>query len=177
MKKELFIHFSFLVSLFIFVSIAREYFTLAFLPFWLGGIIGTLLPDLDHALYVFFLKPEELTSQRVGYMLGKKDFWGSLELLAETRSERTRLIFHTATFELIFVILTFFVLTSSGSLLGRGLVLAFFLHLIVDQGVDLASTGALNNWFKNFPLELTPSRQKTFWWAGALLLLIFSFLL
>lgn len=177
MKKEIFIHFAFFVSLFIFVSIIRKYLSFSFWLFWAGGIIGTLLPDLDHILYVFFLRPQELTSQRVSYMLTKRDFWGSLNLLAETRSERTKLIFHTATFQLIFLVLAFFVLTSSGSLMGRGLVLAFFLHLTVDQAVDLASTGGLSNWFKNFPIELDAGKQKTYWWAQIVLLLIFSFFL
>ena len=177
MKKEIFIHFAFFVSLFIFVSIARGYFSFSSWQFWLGGLIGTILPDIDHLLYVFFLRPQELTYQRVGYLVGKKDIWGGLELLAETRSERTKLIFHTATFQLIFLVLTFFVLTSSGSLMGRGLVLAFFLHLTIDQAVDLAATGSLSNWFKNFPIELSLGKQKTYWWGLIILLLIFSFLL
>jgi len=177
MKKEIFIHFAFFVSLFIFVSIARGYFSFSSWQFWLGGLVGTILPDIDHLLYVFFLKPQELTSQRVSYLVGKRDIWGGLELLAETRSERTRLIFHTTTFQLIFLVLTFFVLTSSGSLMGRGLVLAFFLHLMVDQAVDLAATGSLSNWFKNFPVGLDVAKQKTYWWAQIVLLLIFSFLL
>ncbi|MBI2066088.1 hypothetical protein HYT60_01085 [Candidatus Woesebacteria bacterium] len=177
MKKEIFVHFAFFVSLFIFISIARGYLSFSSWPFWLGGLVGTSLPDIDHLLYVFFLKPQELTSQRVSYLVGKRDIWGSLELLAETRSERSKLIFHTATFQLIFIILTFFVLTSSGSLFGRGLVLAFFLHLIIDQAVDLAATGGLSNWFKNFPLELDARKQKTYWWLQVVLLLIFSFFL
>lgn len=179
MKKEIFIHFAFFVSLFIFVSIARGYLSFSSWQFFLGGLVGTILPDIDHLLYVFFLKPQELTSQRVSYMVGKKDIWGGLELLAETRSERTKLIFHTATFQLIFLVLTFFVLTSSGSLMGRGLVLAFFLHLIVDQAVDLEATGSLSNWFKNFPFwRPVDKRQTLVWWgAGLIVVLLFGFLL
>lgn len=177
MKREIFIHLAVLVSLFIFISITRGYLSLSYWPLWVGALFGTLLPDLDHILYVFFLRPQELTSQRVGYMIGKRDLWGSLELLAETRSERTKLIFHTSTFQLIFIVLTFFVLTSSGSLFGRGLVLAFFLHLLVDQVVDFTSTGNLVNWFKNFPVELDASKQKVYWWVNVVLLLIFAFLL
>ena len=179
MKKEIFIHFAFFVSLFIFVSIIRKYLSFSFWPFWAGGIIGTLLPDLDHILYVFFLRPQELTSQRVSYMLTKRDFWGSLNLLAETRSERTKLVFHTATFQLIFLVLAFFVLTSSGSLMGRGLVLAFTLHLSIDQIVDINETGGLANWFRNFPFWTPVDRRQamTWWGAGLLVVLLFGFLL
>lgn len=177
MKKELFVHFSFLVSLIIFVSIIKGWFSLSYWPFWVGGLLGTILPDVDHFLYVYFLRPQELTSQRVNYMIGKRDFWGPLNLLADTRNERTKLIFHTATFQLIFWVLTFFVITSSGSLLGRGLVLSFSLHLIIDQVVDFSSMGSLSNWFGNFPIQIEGRRQKTYWWANLILLLLFSFFL
>lgn len=176
MKKELFVHLSFLFSLLVFVSIFRGYLSFSYWSLWLGALIGTILPDLDHLLYVFFLKPQELTSQRVSYMLAKRNLWGSLNLLAETRSERTKLIFHTATFQLIFVVLAFFVLTSSGNILGRGLVLAFFLHLVLDQAVDFSETGSLDNWFKNFPLSLDVRKQKIYWWGSLVVLLILSFL-
>lgn len=177
MKKELFIHFSFLVSFFIFISLFRGWLNLSFWPLWLGGLLGTLLPDIDHLIYVYFLRPQELTSQRVNYMLGKRNVWGSLSLLAETRSERTKLIFHTATFQLIFLVLTFLVITSSGSMFGRGLVLAFSLHLLVDQAVDFMETGDLNNWFKNLPIRLEGRQQRLYWLIVLVLVLLFGFLL
>lgn len=141
--------------------------------------MGTLLPDLDHVIYSLYLRPQELNSQRISTMLRRKEIWETIKFLAETRNERTRLIFHTATFQIIFLILTFWVITSSGSPLGWGLVLAFTLHLLIDQIVDINETGGLNNWFKNFPLwQPTDRRQATGWWgAGLILLLIFGFLL
>lgn len=179
MRREIFIHFSFLVSFFVFVSLARHWLALSYWPFWAGGLIGTLLPDLDHIVYAFFLRPQELNSQRVNYMLGHRQIWETIKFLAETRSERTRLIFHSAVFELVFAVLTFLVVTSSGTHFGRGIVLGFFLHLLIDQAVDITETGGLTNWFKTFPFW-TPSeaRQAWAWWGGGLiLLLIFGFLL
>lgn len=177
MKKEIFVHLSFLVSFLILTSLLKGWFSLSYWPFWIGGIIGTALPDIDHLLYVFFLRPQELTSQRVSYMVGKRDLLGSMNLLAETRAERTKLIFHTATFQLIFLVLTFFVLTSSGSLLGRGIVMAFSLHLLVDEAVDFTDMGSLSNWFRNFPASLDLGKQRIYWWASVVLLLFFAFFL
>jgi hypothetical protein len=177
MKKEIFIHFSFLISLFVFISVLRDWMSLSYWPFWLGGIIGNFLPDLDHIIYIYFLRPQELTSQRAGYMLGKRDFFGSMNLLARTRSERTKLIFHTALFQIVFVILSFLVVTSSGSLLGRGIVLAFSLHLLIDQAVDLVEIGSLDNWFKDFSLTIEKDKAKIYWVIMLLILLVFSFLL
>lgn len=177
MKKETLTHFSFLVSLFIFISLFKGWFHLSFLTFWVGGILGTILPDIDHLIYVYFMRPEELTSRRVAHMVSKRDIWGTLNLLADTRTERTKLIFHTINFQVIFLALAFLVTTSSGSYMGRGIVVAFLLHLVVDQAIDIAETGGLVNWFEGFPLRINPEKTKTYWSISLLLLLIFSFLL
>lgn len=177
MKKELFIHFSFLISFFILISVFKGWLSFTYWPFWVGGILGNFLVDVDHLIYVYFLRPHELTSKRVDYMMGKRDISASLNLLAETREERKDLIFHTIFFQLIFVVLTFFVVTSSGSLLGRGMVLAFSLHLLVDQAVDLMEIGNLNTWLKYIPIEVDKDKHKIYWLALFLLLLILGFLL
>ncbi|OGM75532.1 hypothetical protein A2210_00340 [Candidatus Woesebacteria bacterium RIFOXYA1_FULL_40_18] len=177
MKKELFTHFAFLISFFILVSIFRGYFSLPFWPFWVGGILGTLMPDLDHFLYVYFLRPQELTSQRVNYMLGKGEVFKTLDLLAETRYERTKLIFHTIFFQVIFFILSFLVISSSGSIFGRGLVLAFLLHLSIDQIIDLKETGGFSNWMRDMPFVLDRTRTIYYVIATLLIILLFGFLL
>lgn len=177
MKKEIFIHFAFFVSLFIFISLVKGFLLLSYWPLWAGGMVGTLLPDLDHIIYVYFLKPHELTSQRASYMVGKGQITRTFQLLAETRSERTKLIFHTATFQIIFLVLAFLVLTSSGSIFGRGLVLAFSLHLLVDQIVDITDTGNLDSWFQNLPFVVGKDRQKIYWIVLLALSLLFAFFL
>lgn len=177
MKKEIFIHFSFLISIFILISLLKGWMNPAYWPFWAGGVVGTLLPEIDHFIYVYFLKPHELTSQRFSYMMGKRDLKRSLTLLAETRTERTKLIFHTAAFQIVFAILTFFVITSSGSLLGRGLVLSFYLHLLIDQLIDFTKIGNLEIWFQDFPIRLDEDKRKIYWGVVTFLFLIFAFLM
>lgn len=175
MRRELFIHFAYLIPLLIFVSLVKGWLNLSYWPFWLGGVVGTILPDVDHFIYIFFLRPYELTSQRAAAMLQKRDIIATLRLLSETRYERTKIIFHTATFQAIFVILAFLVISSSGNVFGRGLVLAFLLHLIVDELVDLREVGNLNNWIKDFPLLLT-GREKLFVSVNIAILLLFAFI-
>lgn len=177
MKKELFIHFSFLISFFILISILRGWISLFYWPFWVGGIVGNFLVDIDHLIYIYFLRPHELTSQRVNYMLGKRSLGSTLNLLAETREERKDLIFHTMFFQLIFLVLTFLVVTSTGSILGRGVVLAFSLHLLVDQAVDLMEIGNLNSWLKYLPIRLGEDKHKIYWFIVLFVLLFFGFLL
>ncbi len=177
MRREISIHLSFLISFFIFISLFRGWLDVSFWPLWLGGLIGTVLPDLDHLIYVYFLRPHELTSQRVERMVRQARLSDFLRLLAETRGERTKLIFHTLFFQLIFLGLTFLVITSSASLLGRGLVLAFSLHLLIDQIVNLVEMGSLGNWFGQIPFSFSEEGTRGYLFLVSLVILFFGFFL
>ena len=133
MKNKAFIYISFLVSFFLFISLYRNWLDLVYWPFWLGGLVGIVLPELDHIVYVFFSNPQEVTSQRVQFLCKNKQFKRCARLLLSTGQERMGLIFHTILFQAIFFVLTFWVMTSSTSLFGKGIVLAFCLHLAIDQ--------------------------------------------
>jgi hypothetical protein len=177
MRRELFLHFAFWFSFFLFVAIVRQYFSLGSWSFWLGGLVGIFLPDLDHIIYVYFVQPQELTSLRVNHLVGKKDLRRGVELLYETRGERRGLIFHTVFFQLIFLVLTFWMMSSSGSLFGKGLVLSFALHLSIDQIVDLTEVGNFDNWLRYSPIQLDFKRAKNYWLITLILLCIMGFLM
>jgi hypothetical protein len=177
MKKELKTHFTFVIAFFIFISLFRGWFELIYLSFWAGGLIGTILPDIDHLIYVYYLRPQEVTSQKIVSLISKRESLASLTLLADTRSERKHLIFHTFHFNLIFILLSYLILTSSGSLLGRGIVLAFSLHLLLDQIVDLMETGDLANWLRQVNISLSLEQKRYYLIGNTLVLLFFGFLL
>ena len=177
MRRELFIHFLFWISLFIFISIFRGYLSISYWPFWLGGVAGTLLPDIDHLIYIFFLNPQELTSQRVDFLLKKKEIPRVLTLLSETRSERKNLIFHTFIFQILFFVVAFLVLTSSTSMLARGLVLAFLIHLSVDQVTDFIEIKNLDSWGKLFSDFSSEKYLNLYLTISILLLIAISILL
>lgn len=177
MKKEIFIHFPFLISFLILVTVVKGWLSISYWPFWVGGVLGMVFPYLDHILYVFLLRPYELTSQRVINLVQRKDIKNTLKLLVDTKEERKDLIIHTLFFQVIFAALTFFVITSSNSLLGRGLVLGFFLHLVIDQFKDLQIVGNLDRWFRGFNLSLDKKTGYYLILGGAALLIIFAFVL
>jgi hypothetical protein len=172
MRRELFIHFSFWFAFFVLVAVVKNYFALGYWLFWLGGLVGVILPDIDHLIYVYFIKPTDLTSQRVDFLVAKKDYRRSIELLYETRQERKGLIFHTIFFQAIFFILTFWMLSSSGSYFGRGLTLSFILHLSVDQLIDLNDMGSLGNWFTYLPFGLDFKQSKKYWMISTAVILL-----
>jgi len=174
MKREVLIHSSFLFTFFIFVHLVKKWFSLSYYPFWIGGILGTILPDIDHLLYVSVIKPQEPLSLKVREMFKNKQYVLAIKLLESGRGSLVGLVFHSAGFQLLFVILAFLVVTSSGSIFGRGLVLAFSLHLLVDQLSDLMASGNLNGWFKRFPFVFDKDKQVLYWVANALVVLIFG---
>lgn len=177
MKKELFIHFAFWFSFFVLVILLKRYFNWSVLLFVLGGLIGIVLPDIDHLIYAYFIHPQDLSSQRIDYLVKNKDFKRSVELLYETRSERRGLIFHSIFFQIIFFIVLFWILSSSGSLLGRGLALSFALHLSVDQLIDLTELKSLENWFTNLPFKLDIKQSKNYLMASSAVLLLMGFVM
>ena len=176
MRREIFLHFSFWFSFFILATIFNHLFSLNYWPLWLGGILGTILPDIDHLLYLY-LNPQELTSQRFNSLLGKQEIKRVFTLLYTTRSERKNLIFHTIFFQIIFLVLTFWVLTSSGSFFGKGLVLAFSLHLVIDQILDLTELKSFDNWLKYSPIYLSLDKAKIYWFTTLLVTCFFGTLL
>lgn len=181
-RKELIVHFTFFLALFLFVSIYKSFsfdnywdgwFNLSYLPFWLGGVVGTVLPDIDHLIYVYILEPHELTSQRVKRLARDRKFKSVAQLLLATRHERGGHIFHTAQIQLVFILFTLLVITSSGSLLGRGIMLAFLLHLVIDQVLELLEEGNINSWFKKIPLDL--DREHKMWYLAGNVIFLFFF--
>lgn len=176
MKRELFIHFSFWFSFFVLITLFNKFFNLMYWPFWLGGLVGVFLPDIDHLIYAYLTKPQDLSSQRIDYQLQNKNLKRTIELLYETRSERRDLIFHSIFFQVIFFVLTFWMVSSSGSLFGQGLVLSFALHLSIDQLIDLKESGNLENWFANLPFKMDAEKSKYYWMATTILTLLMGLL-
>jgi len=98
-----------------------------------GVLIGSILPELDCLVYIFFVNPQELTSQRVIYLLKKGSFLSAARLLFETSAERGNLVFHSNIFFITALVLGLWLMTSSASYLGKGIVLGMILHLVVDR--------------------------------------------
>jgi hypothetical protein len=184
-RKEVLTHCLYLLVFSVAVVLVKRYFlplnvasAINIVLFLIGGLIGTALPDVDHFIYVYLLHPQELTSQRINYAMTsptqpvKQRVWSVFELMALTRGERKGLIFHTAHFQIIFWVLAFLVVSSSGSILGRGLVLAFALHLIVDQILDLNMVDNLDNWFRQWNIQLEKEKYMFYWLGNLALLLI-----
>lgn len=115
------------------VSLLRWLWSWDLVWFWLGGLIGIFLLDIDHFLYLLLVNPHELTSQRVKRLLQQKKIKEALSLIESTVEEREKMPLHNAFFQVILFVLCFFVLTSSSNLFGAGLVMGMAFHMLKDE--------------------------------------------
>jgi hypothetical protein len=146
---------------------------------WLGGVIGILLPCIDHLLYIYLFRPYELTSQRAKSLLAQKRLKDAVLLLYDTGDERFGPIFHSAFFQIVFLFLTFLILTSSTNIIGKGVVLGVSLHLLVDQLEELLEKGNLDSWFREnsffAAINLAKEKALVYWMVILLAVLIIGF--
>jgi len=142
------------------VTLLRAWFSIDIISMWIGGVVGVMLPDIDSLIYFYYLKPQELTAQRVRSYLKKFELSKAFELLYTTKNERPELLFHSILFQWMFTIFAFYILSSTNNLFGRGLVVGFLLHLLIDQYLDLKAKGSINNWFHNFEFTFTTSQAR-----------------
>lgn len=68
--------------------------------------------------------------------------------------------FRGVVFAAAFTVVSFFIVTSSGSFVGSGLVLSLFLSLILWQVGELQIAGNLNNWYRMVAGPVSLSMQR-----------------
>ena len=168
-KKEIINHL--IASLIIFVLVEILWLlggNFSFLKaglFLLGLALGTFLLDTDHLIYWFFLKPGLEESKQARIFWQKRNWKGLFKLLGENHKNHISLIFHHFIFQAVLLTLTFFVLSSTSGVFGKGLVLALSAHLLVDQLVDLRnSPDHLKVWlFARTPFATLPLPFSWLW--------------
>lgn len=102
--------------------------------FWLGGgVLGVVFLDVAEALF----------------RLSTSDF-------LQTKVS----LFKNVLFQTVFIPLALFVLTSSASLFGSGLVLSIFLNMLLDQRQEMQKANNLNYWFAIIKRPIEPPTQK-----------------
>lgn len=175
-KKELFIHLLASFVFFLPFVLLHRLGGMNLVLFVTGILIGVFLPDIDHLIYTLFLKPKEITSQRIYTKISGRNFLSAVSLLFTTRDERKNLIFHNMFFQCLFVVFAFLIVSSNSSLLGRGLVVSFLLSLVVDQCVDLYTKVPLTRWIRGLPVTLTFQQFYLYVTVQALLICVLGYL-
>lgn len=99
----------------------------------LGAVIGWLIPWFDRIAYIYILHPEAQISQYVKFQIENKQWrraWESLQLRGK---EFDQLTTRGILFQLAWIVLAFFAVTSSAGWFGKTLVLALGGRLLFEQ--------------------------------------------
>ncbi len=103
-------------------------------------------------------------------------FQEAIVVLIDTRQERKRLSFHSVVFQVVFPVFAFFVLTSTGSMLGAGLVMALYLRTLEEQFNDFRKVGNIKGWFWQVKAEV-PHRIQVLYYLGMIVFFVLLSLL
>ncbi|MFC1600544.1 hypothetical protein ACFL25_00520 [Patescibacteria group bacterium] len=174
MKKLLATHFVFLTAFVILFSVFRDWLNLSFAPFWWGSLMGFFLPYVDYVLYIYLLKPKETVSQEAAALISSGKVIKAGNNIVASFNDRKNLLMHNASFQALFLVFSVWMVTS-GNLLGMGIVLAFMLHLILDQVTDYIELGNIDNWFEGFPINLDKQQRLWFLIANIIVFLYLGF--
>lgn len=162
MKSELKRHLLPLLILFLLISliwILQKTVWYQYIYLFFGFLWGSFFLDLDHLLYWFYLRPDLEESRLAALAWKKGDFASLLKLLESTHKGHTSLVFHHYFFQIVLILISFFVFTSTSNVFAKAFLLALNLHLLVDEITDLREDSAhLQNWLfarenKQIPLS------------------------
>lgn len=118
-----------LYSLF-FIRSFPNWWSFAFFIF--GTYIGFQILFFDRLLHAFYLYPETEFNQLVRALWKNKDYLGVIKALAQAETLQEKLLTRSVLFLIVYVVMTVFVLTSTGSVVGTGLMLGMGLHYTYD---------------------------------------------
>lgn len=173
-KQEWLVKISLLLALLASISLYRGLLDLSILPLWIGGILGLLMPDLDKLYYTYVVNPKTKNNLSKDQFLANRDEFEN-KVYDDAKNSSLVTLFHTANFQLFFVVLGFFVVSSTASMLGKGVVVGFLLHLLVEQVMTYLRSKNIDAWFRNFVVGLDANQKRVYLVANGLAILFFAF--
>jgi hypothetical protein len=175
MKKYLITHFLSVAVFFLLVTLYRRLGIEDSIAFWLGGAVGVVAPDLDFVVRNYFLKYRDLSSQESDFI--KRSPLQMWKLFVEQKENYyPDLVFHTARFQVVFAIFSFWVISSTSSVFAFGVVLGVFLHILVDELLDIRSGRGIKAWFGGSGLGLDMRGEKVYILVQSFILFLFGFI-
>lgn len=162
MKQEFRQHLFPLLGIFIFISIfwlIEQVRIFDFVYLFFGLAWGAFLLELDHLIFWFYLKPNIEESRLAQTAVKNKDYKSLLEIYKQTRQSHTNLIFHHYFFQVVLVLISFFVFTSTSGIFTKAVVLALNVHLLIEEIIDYnQDKKRLQNWLfarekKQLPID------------------------
>jgi len=112
-----------------------------------GGIFGWIIVWLDRLVYIYWSHPEAQLSQYTRYYFTKKNWKAGINLMEQRKAEFKELTFRSALFQVAWVVLAVFALTSVASIFGKAMVTGLGLRILYGEWRDyLKDKETLKRW-------------------------------
>jgi hypothetical protein len=148
------------------------------LIFWLSGaLLGAHFLKIDQLFYVYFTKPEEPLSLEVKQLISQKRIGLAWDVLEQKESAQPHLAIRSFLFQLAWVVLGFFAISSTASFFGKALVLGIGLKLLLEEWDDILSGRSISWLFWQVKREVSLKEQKTYLWIMTGLFALLTLLL
>lgn len=126
-------------------------------------MIGSLILYFDPLISAYFALSETPGVQKAKQAIKQKEYKEVFLLAFSHQQNLEQSILHSALFQFALTALSFYIVTSSGSIFGSGLVMGMTLHLIWDDVAGWRIPAQLNKMlFWNIHREISYREQKIF---------------
>ena len=127
-----------------------------------GAAIGWLISWFDRIAYIYILHPEAQASQYVKYQISQKQWRAAWTSLNTRAREFDKLTTRGILFQLAWVVLAFFAVTSAAGWFGKTLVLTLGIRLLLEEWSEYFKDRAIlkQKLFWQIQREFTDSELK-----------------
>jgi hypothetical protein len=134
---------------------------------WLaGGLVGWQLPKLDQLLWVWFTYPQDKISLYIKSLVSQKKIKQLISELASYKSSQLHLTSRSFLFQLAWVALAIFTITSTASNFSKGLIMGLGLYLLFDNWQDQAKNPTILNSWLFWQIKRPVSLEEQKWYLG-----------
>lgn len=95
--------------------------------------VGSIILELDHFIYWYFLEPNNQESVIAKHLIKQKKIKKIIKMIGDTAKFHTSLIFHNIIFQLILIFISIFIFTSTNSLIAQSTIFFIGINLLIKQ--------------------------------------------
>lgn len=146
------------------------------LAVFLGALLGAHFIKIDQLVYVFFTKPEDELSLEVKSLMSQKKYGEALDRLDLKIDLQTQLASRSLLFQLAWVGLAVFALTSTVGFFSKALIMGIGLKLLLEEWEDIWQGRDINWLFWQIKRQVSFKEQKRFLYIITIVFFILSLL-
>ncbi len=141
----------------------------------LGAFLGTFILDLEYFLYAYALEPEKEFSKTLIGFVKHRDFANAINHIKYHKDDVEDKSLNSALFQVVFAVLSIFVVTATNSLFAKAFVLSILASSLYKLS-EIYYEDKTNEWFWAFKTKPSKSGTKIFFGGITVILVLCIYL-